>query len=333
MNLVGIKGSGESVWLGWFLVTILNKFIQICELMRDYERAERYRAAAVKITESIENEAWDGSWYRRAYFDDGTPLGSVQNSECMIDSISQSWSVVSGAARPNRMQEAMAAVLKYLVDDSEGIIKLLTPPFDEGILQPGYIKGYVPGVRENGGQYTHAAVWVVLAFAKLGMGDKAGELFHMLNPVNHTRSHMEYIRYKVEPYVMAADVYTVQPQTGRGGWTWYTGASGWLYKVGLEYIAGFKKNGYRLYIDPCIPRNWDRYEIDYRAEKGVFHIEIRNPDNVSSGVMSVIVDGKARPEGFIDLREEGYHNVEVVLGLPFSSDSGTYVIGSSKGKS
>lgn len=333
MNLVGIKGSGESVWLGWFLITILNEFVQICGLMRDYERAERYRTAAAKLTESIENEAWDGSWYRRAYFDDGTPLGSVQNSECMIDSISQSWSVVSGVARPNRMQEAMAAVQKYLVDDSEGIIKLLTPPFDEGILQPGYIKGYVPGVRENGGQYTHAAVWVILAFAKLGMGDKAGELFHMLNPVNHTRSYMEYIRYKVEPYVMAADVYTVQPQTGRGGWTWYTGASGWLYKVGLEYIAGFKKKGSRLYIDPCIPRNWDRYEIDYRAGKSVFHIEIKNPDNVSSGVMSVMVDGKTKPEGFIDLREEGYHNVEVVLGLPFSTDTGIYAMGSSSGKS
>ncbi len=333
MNLVGIEGSGESVWLGWFLITILNKFTQICELMRDYERMEIYRTAAQKLTESIESEAWDGSWYRRAYFDDGTPLGSVQNSECMIDSISQSWSVVSGVAKLNRMHEAMAAVQKYLVDESEGIIKLLTPPFDEGILQPGYIKGYVPGVRENGGQYTHAAAWAVLAFAELGMGDKAGELFHMLNPVNHTRTYMEYIRYKVEPYVMAADVYTVQPQTGRGGWTWYTGAAGWLYKVGLEYMAGFKKKGHRLYIDPCIPRNWDRYEIDYRTEKAVFHIEIKNPDNVSCGVMSVIIDGKTRPEGFIDLREEGYHNVEVVLGLPFSSDTGTYVIGSSSGKS
>lgn len=333
MNLVGIKGQGESVWLGWFLISILNRFQQICELMRDDERAENYRTAAKNLKESLELEAWDGSWYRRAYFDDGTSLGSVQNSECMIDSISQSWSVISGVAKPERMSEAMAAVQKYLVDDSEGIIKLLTPPFDEGVLQPGYIKGYVPGVRENGGQYTHASVWVVMAFAKMGMGDKAGELFHMLNPVNHTRSYMEYIRYKVEPYVMAADVYTVQPQTGRGGWTWYTGAAGWLYKVGLEYIAGFKKKGSRLYIDPCIPKNWDRFEINYRTRKGVFCIEIKNPDNVSCGVMSVSVDGKTMTEGFIDLSEEGYHNVEVVLGLPFSSDAGTYVIGSSSGKS
>lgn len=333
MNLVGIKGSGESIWLGWFLILILKRFVQICELMRDYDRAEKYRIAADNIAQSIEREAWDGSWYRRAYFDDGTPLGSIQNSECMIDSISQSWSVVSGAAKASRMREAMAAVQKYLVDENEGIIKLLTPPFDEGDLQPGYIKGYVPGVRENGGQYTHAAVWTVMAFAKLGMGDKAGELFHMLNPVNHTRTHMEYMRYKVEPYVMAADVYAVQHNMGRGGWTWYTGAAAWLYKVGLEYIAGFRKRGSRLYIEPCIPKGWNNYAIDYRTDKAVFHIEIKNPDNVSCGVMYVSVDGKTRPEGYIDLRTEGYHNVEVVLGLPFSSDADSYVIGSSSGKS
>lgn len=315
MNTVGNKGRGESVWLGWFLISILNKFKPLCILMKDTDREQKYIDFSAKILDSIEMEAWDGSWYRRAYFDDGTPLGSVQNTECRIDSISQSWSVISGVARPQRMQEAMDAVQKYLIDRNEGIIKLLTPPFDNGDLQPGYIKGYVPGVRENGGQYTHAATWVVLAFAKLGMGDKAGELFHMLNPVNHTRTSIEYSRYKGEPYVLAADVYGEHPYTGRGGWTWYTGAAGWLYKVGLEYIAGFRKKGDRLYIEPCIPHSWSRFEMSYRSGKANYRIEVRNPDAVTSGVISVAIDGKPCPEGFVSLSDDGgYHRIEVVMG-------------------
>lgn len=315
MNTVGNKGSGESVWLAWFLLSIFKKFIPLSEMMKDSGRAETYGNAAGKLLESIENEAWDGSWYRRAYFDDGTPLGSVQNSECRIDSIAQSWSVISGSAKPQRMYEAMGAVQKYLVDGSEGIVKLLTPPFDDGPLQPGYIKGYVPGVRENGGQYTHAAIWSVLAFAKLGMGDKACELFHMLNPVNHTRTSIEYSRYKCEPYVIAADVYAVHPHTGRGGWSWYTGAAGWLYKVGLENVAGFRKKGDRLYIEPCIPGSWDRFEITYRKGAACWNIEVRNPDKVSSGVVYIAVDGKPCSDGYISLADEsGYHRAEVVMG-------------------
>lgn len=319
MNTVGNKGTGESVWLGWFLISILKKFIPICNMMKDTERAEKYREAAEKLVESIEKEAWDGSWYRRAYFDDGTPLGSVLNSECMIDSISQSWSVISGVAKPQRMQEAMAAVQKYLVDSNEGIIKLLAPPFDKGDLHPGYIKGYVPGVRENGGQYTHAATWTVLAFAKLGMGDKAGELFHMLNPINHTRTDIEYSRYKTEPYVIAADVYAVHPHMGRGGWTWYTGAAGWLYKVGLEYLMGFVKKADRLYINPCVPKSWARFEIEYKTGKSVYRIEIKNPDRVSCGVSSISVDGKPCRDGYITLGDSGFHKVEVIMGPAFIS--------------
>ena len=338
MNTVGNKGCGESVWLGWFLICILHKFMPICKLMKDFQREEKYREAAARLLENIEREAWDGSWYRRAYFDDGTPLGSVQNTECRIDSIAQSWSVISGVARPQRMQEAMVAVQKYLVDRYEGIIKLLAPPFDEGLLQPGYIKGYVPGVRENGGQYTHAAAWVVLAFAKLGMGDKASELFHMLNPVNHTRTSIEYSRYKVEPYVMAADVYAVHPHTGRGGWTWYTGAAGWLYKVGLENIAGFSKKGDRLYIDPCIPHGWSRFEIVYHSGKATYNIEVRNPDGVSSGVVYISVDGRPCPEGFISLSDDGGdHRVEVVMGethkYSYEDLSEVNVTGSNNGNS
>lgn len=335
MNTVGNKGSGESVWLGWFLISILHKFIPVCRLMKDFKRAELYRDKAADLIDSIEREAWDGSWYRRAYFDDGTPLGSVNNSECMIDSISQSWSVISGAAKPKRAREAMAAVQKYLVDTSEGIVRLLTPPFDEGVLEPGYIKGYVPGVRENGGQYTHAATWVVLAFTRLGMGDKASEIFHMLNPINHTRTVFEYSRYKTEPYVMAADVYAVSPHAGRGGWSWYTGAAGWFYKVGLENITGFVKKGERLYIDPCIPTTWGKYEIVYKYRNSTFFIEVRNPDGVSYGVSHIIADGKICSKGYIDLSAPGSHNIEVVMGEPyhFASDPEPNTAGSSNGKS
>ncbi len=319
MNTVGNKGRGESVWLGWFLVTILKKFIPLCNVMKDTDRAQLYSDALEKLTQSIEKEAWDGSWYRRAYFDDGSPLGSVLNSECMIDSISQSWSVISRAAKPQRMLEAMSAVEKYLVDSNEGIIKLLAPPFNKGELQPGYIKGYVPGVRENGGQYTHAATWVVLAFAMLGIGDKAIELFHMLNPINHTRTGIEYSRYKTEPYVIAADVYAVHPHMGRGGWTWYTGAAGWLYKVGLEYLMGFVKKGNRLYINPCIPKSWTSFEIEYNTGEAVYRIEIRNPDRLTAGVSSITIDGKPCREGYITLSEQGTHRVEVIMGTPFTS--------------
>ncbi len=315
MNTVGNKGKGESVWLGWFLLSILNKFIHVCRMMKDEERERRYFEAASKLLDNIEKEAWDGSWYRRAYFDDGTPLGSVQNTECRIDSISQSWSVISEVAKQTRMTEAMGAVEKYLINRHEGVIKLLTPPFSDGDLQPGYIKSYVPGVRENGGQYTHAAAWVVLAFTKLGMGDTASELFHMINPINHTRTQIEYSRYKGEPYAIAADVYGEQPHVGRGGWTWYTGAAGWLYKIGVEYIAGFRKKGNMLYIEPCIPRNWDRFEIDYNFENSSYHIEIKNPDGVSTGVVYMAVDNKPCTDGYIKLEDDGAkHSVEVVMG-------------------
>jgi len=321
MNTVGHKGAGESVWLAWFLLSILHRFIPICRLRNDYKRAELYRIKAEQLIENVEKEAWDGSWYKRAYFDDGTPLGSVRNSECMIDSISQSWSVISGAAKPSRAREAMAAVQKHLVDADEGIVKLLAPPFSDGELEPGYIKGYVPGVRENGGQYTHAAAWVVLAFTKLGMGDKASEIFHMLNPINHTRTGIEYARYKTEPYVIAADVYAVSPHTGRGGWTWYTGAAGWLYKVGLENIAGFIKKGERLYIDPCIPSSWKSFEISYRYGNAQFYIHIKNPDGVNYGVSLIAVDGNVCREGCIDLSSPGVHHVEVIMGVPYDHSS------------
>ncbi len=315
MNTVGNKGRGESIWLGWFLYTVLKKFIPICEHMKEKDRSKRYDKISREIVESIEKNAWDGAWYLRAFFDDGTPLGSAQNTECKIDSLSQTWAVISGAGRKDRIEEALEALEHYLIKRDDGLILLLTPPFDKGNLKPGYIKGYVPGVRENGGQYTHAATWVVLAFAKLGMGDKATEMFNMINPVNHSRTSMEAARYKVEPYAVAADIYEVYPNIGRGGWTWYTGAAGWMYRVGVESILGFKKNGNKLIIQPCIPKSWQEYSISYKYVETIYEIKVVNPEGVNSGVKSLTIDGKSIREKEIKLvNDKRKHEVIVILG-------------------
>ena len=315
MNTVGNKGKGESVWLGWFLYTVLQRFIPICIAQNDKPTAEKYSEIADNISEAIEKNAWDGSWYRRAYFDDGTPLGSAENIECKIDAIAQSWSVISGLGKPHRTEEAMKAVDNYLVDHEAGIIKLLDPPFEDGVLRPGYIKGYGPGVRENGGQYTHAAAWTVLAFAKLGMGDKVGELFDLINPINHTRTQMNCLRYKVEPYVVAADVYAVHPNKGRGGWSWYTGAAGWMYRVGIEDILGIKKIGSSLYFNPCIPKEWREFQIQYRLSQTLYRINVRNPEKINRGVKKVIINGREASEGYVPLVDDGKeYIVEVIMG-------------------
>ncbi len=315
MNNVGSHGSGESVWLGWFLYVVLKKFSDICLRMNDPGRAEDYRITAVKIQTSIEENAWDGNWYIRAFFDNGAPLGSVQNSECKIDSIAQSWAVISGAGSEDRTIQAMNSLENYLVMREEGIIKLLAPPFDEGDLQPGYIKGYVPGVRENGGQYTHAAVWTVIALTLMGEGDQAWEYFNMLNPINHSLTFMEYSKYKVEPYVIAADVYAVHPHTGRGGWTWYTGAAGWMYRAGVEFILGLKKRGDTLAIDPCIPTRWTEFKINYKYNNTLYEIEVINPQGVSKGVVKVSYDGSEKYVNTIELTNDGInHKVIVTMG-------------------
>ena len=246
MNRVGEHGKGESVWLGWFLHTILWEFAKIADSRGEHKRAEAWRLHVSALKAALERDGWDGEWYRRAYFDDGTPLGSAENTECSIDSIAQSWGVMSGAAEPGRAARAMAAVDQQLVRRPEGLVLLFTPPFDNTPHDPGYIKGYVPGIRENGGQYTHAAAWTVIAFAELGDGDKACELFRMLNPIARTSSRASVQRYKVEPYVVAGDVYAEPPHVGRGGWTWYTGSAGWLYRAGLEWILGFRMRGMTL---------------------------------------------------------------------------------------
>lgn len=316
MSTVGNKGRGESVWLGWFLYSILESFTGICEYMNEPQRAERYKNIAGEIRKSVEENAWDGNWYRRAYFDNGIPLGSAENTECKIDSLAQSWAVISGAGNPERIKTAFESLDRYLINREEGIILLLTPPFDEGDLQPGYIKGYIPGVRENGGQYTHAAAWVVMAYAQLGNGDKAWELYNMLIPINHANTAMEAARYKVEPYVMSADVYAVAPHVGRGGWSWYTGASGWMYRVGIQHILGLNKEGDGLYINPSIPKHWNEYHMHYRYKETMYHLQILNPDHVNTGVKAIVVDGVTLDNNRkIDLIDDGAeHMVLITMG-------------------
>jgi cyclic beta-1,2-glucan synthetase len=313
MSLVGAGGKGESVWLGWFIVAILRPFADLAQTRGDAARATRYRRTATKLARAVE-AAWDGDWYRRAYFDDGTPLGSKENTECQIDAIAQSWSVISGAGDGERAIRAMASVNERLVRERDGLVLLLTPPFDTMEPSPGYIRGYLPGVRENGGQYTHAALWNVLAYAKLGDGDRAWELFSLLNPVNHGRTPQEVARYRAEPYVVAADVYSVPPHTGRGGWTWYTGSAGWMYRVGIEAILGVTLRAGALHVDPCIPRAWPGYEVLFAARGAKYRIQVENPRGVSRGVSMIELDGRV-VKGDIPIAQDGVeHVVRVVLG-------------------
>jgi cyclic beta-1,2-glucan synthetase len=313
MSLVGAGGKGESVWLGWFLVSILRPFADLVEARGDAARAARYRASAASLVGAIE-EAWDGDWYRRAYFDDGTPLGSRENAECQIDAIAQSWSVISGAGDPARARQAMASVDERLVHEEDGVVLLLTPPFDTMEPSPGYIRGYLPGVRENGGQYTHAALWNVLAFATLGDGDRAFALFSLLNPVNHGRTPHGVMRYRAEPYVVAADVYSTAPHTGRGGWTWYTGSAGWMYRVAVEAMLGITLRGGALHIDPCIPATWRGFEVVFAPAGAHYRIQVENPDGVCRGVVRVEVDGTPVTGDIPILRDGASHHVRVTLG-------------------
>ncbi len=307
MSAVGNKGKGESVWLGWFLYDILQKFAVICDERGEWVYGVRYRATAETLSANLDSYAWDGEWYRRAYFDNGTPLGSSQNLECKIDAIAQSWSVISGAGK--ECDKAMDSALKHLVSFDDGIIKLLTPPFDSSDLQPGYIKGYLPGVRENGGQYTHAAAWVVLAFAKMGLGNTATELFSLINPINHARTPIETAIYKTEPYAVAADVYAMAPHVGRGGWTWYTGASGWLYRTAIEGILGITKRGNELYINPCLSDNWNGYELTYRYESARYDITVKNETiavvDSNAPTVEITLDGKPVSGNSVPLVDDG----------------------------
>jgi cyclic beta-1,2-glucan synthetase len=318
MNRVGEKGKGESVWLGWFLQTTLVSFAPMAAARGEHGRATLWLAHAAALQRSLER-AWDGEWYRRGYFDDGTPLGSAASAECRIDSIAQSWSVISGAGDPGRAARAMATAVSQLVRPDFGLVLLFTPPFDHTPHDPGYIKGYPPGIRENGGQYTHAATWAVIAQAMLGHGDEAAELFALLNPINHTSSRADVQRYKVEPYVVAADIYSVAPHVGRGGWTWYTGSASWMYRAGLEWILGFRVRAGKLLLTPSIPADWPRFEILFRYASARYEILVENPDRVSRGVARVELDGMQLPPGesqIVLADDHRTHEVRVTLGEP-----------------
>lgn len=314
MNRVGHEGRGESTWLGFFIYTILGDFIPLCETRGLGPSAARYREVSRQLSTRLE-AAWDGEWYRRGYYDDGRPLGSAQNDECKIDSISQSWALLSGAVPRRFADRAMDAVRSALIVRPSRVMLLLTPPFDKSDQDPGYIKGYPPGIRENGGQYTHAAVWALMAIAKQGNGDEAAELFHMLNPINHSRTRADAERYKTEPYVLDGDVYATPPHAGRGGWSWYTGSAGWLYRAGLESILGLKRHGTSFTVTPCVPSSWDRFEIDWQYLDTRYEIVVRNPDGVWNGVVAAEVDGTAVDPHAIPLVNDGRtHAVKITMG-------------------
>jgi cyclic beta-1,2-glucan synthetase len=318
MDEVGALGRGESVWLGWFLGSLLQPFAAVAQQRGDAQHAALYRAHLAKLAEATE-AAWDGEWYRRAYFDDGRPLGSKDSAECRIDAIAQSWSVISGLGNPQRADTAMESVDKWLVDREARLILLLTPPFDKAEPNPGYIRGYVPGVRENGGQYTHAALWVVLAKALLGQGDEAHELLSFINPIKRSGDFQLARRYRVEPYVVAADIYSAQGHVGRGGWTWYTGAAGWMYRVALEHILGIKRRGEWLFVEPCIPRAWRSFTVTLRIPGAEYRIEVDNAAGVEQGVREIQLDGRvderAVTDGRVHLEERtGRHLVRVLMG-------------------
>ncbi len=290
-STVGNKGKGESVWLGFFLYTILENFIPICKERQNEQLANKYEKIKTNLKRALNTNGWDGRWYKRAFMDDGNILGSIENDECRIDSIAQSWSIISNAGDNDKKYISMESLENHLVDKENGIVKLLDPPFEKGKIEPGYIKAYLPGVRENGGQYTHASCWVIIAEAMLGFGDKALELYRMITPIEHARTREASKKYKVEPYVIPADIYGAGSLSGQGGWTWYTGSSSWYYKAGTEYLLGLKiKNGY-MYFEPCIPKDWKKYQIQYRYKESIYNITIKNIDGKNTGVSKVTLDG------------------------------------------
>ncbi|HEX6614573.1 MAG TPA: glucoamylase family protein [Rhodanobacteraceae bacterium] len=314
MNRVGHLGRGESVWLAFFLHDVLGRLIPFADARADHERARGWREAAAALAQAIERHGWDGAWYLRAYFDDGTPLGSKSNDECRIDSLPQSWAVLSGAADPVRATRGLDAALRMLVRDELGLVQLFDPPFDVSTLDPGYIKGYVPGVRENGGQYTHAAVWLAMALAQQGRVAEAWRIARLLNPLNHARTRDEVARYMVEPYVLAADVYMAAGHAGRGGWTWYTGSAGWMYRLLIESLLGVQRRGDMLSFAPCVPEDWRSWELDYRHGQTLYRVMF---ERVAPGsvVAQVLCDGALLRDGSVPLRDDGReHLIEVRVG-------------------
>lgn len=314
MNTVGNKNKGESVWLGFFLYNVIDRFIKICNHVGDLKLVNKYEEIKQKLKEALNKNGWDGRWFKRAFTDEGYAIGSMENEECRIDSISQSWGVISGAAENTKQYISMESLETYLIDKENGLIKLLDPPFEKTEIEPGYIKSYLPGVRENGGQYTHAAMWVISAFAKLGFGDKAVEYFTMINPIEHSKTKDAAKKYKVEPYVIPADIYEAKGLEGRGGWTWYTGSSSWFCKVGLEDILGLNIEDKVLRIKPCISKEWKEYTIRYKFGNTIYNIKVKNPNGKNTGVEKFILNGQEIEEKKIKLIDDGkINNIEIIM--------------------
>ena len=314
LNKVGNKGKGESVWLGFFMYIILRRILPICRDRGEEERAKRYEEISDKLKKALNTNAWDGRWYKRAFMDNGEALGSIECEECKIDSISQSWATISKAGDNDKKYIALESLENHLVDKENGIIKLLDPPFNKGSIDPGYIKSYLPGIRENGGQYTHGAIWVIIAESMLGFGDKATEFFRMINPIEHSKTKDSANKYKVEPYVIAADIYGQGSLAGRGGWTWYTGSSSWMYEAGIKYILGLNIVRDFLRVKPCIPKEWKEYSIKYRYGNSIYNITVKNENGKNTGVEKFILNGEEIPDKQVKLNKMGgiYH-IDIIM--------------------
>jgi cellobiose phosphorylase len=317
MNEIGRHGRGESVWLGWFQIEVINRFAPLLEAQGDHQAADELRQRAERLRRAVEEHGWDGEWYRRAFYDDGSPLGSKENDECRIDSLAQSWAVISGAAPKERYEQAMMSADNHLVDRDGKLIKLLTPPFNKCAKNPGYIKGYPPGVRENGGQYTHASAWFIIATSMMGRGQEAFTLFDLINPVNHTTDQRGVDTYQAEPFVMCGDVYSEGSLRGRAGWSWYTGSSGWLYQAGLEYIIGLKVHPNHFSINPCVPASWSDFSVIYKRNGRTFHVKVENESGVERGVKTLEINGKIVQGTNVPFEDPSYNEtvaVRVVMG-------------------
>ena len=310
----GMNGiNGQSVWLGFFMYDVINRFIKICEYKNDTEKVEKYNQILPKLKKALNTAGWDGKWYKRAYFKNNKPLGSNENDECKIDGISQSWAVISGAGEEEKCKTALECVENYLVDKENLIIKLLTPAFSKTELEPGYIKSYIPGVRENGGQYTHGAIWGIIANAMMKNGERATEYFRIINPIEHARTKEAVLKYKVEPYVVSADVYSNPNMLGRGGWTWYTGSSSWLFIAGFEYVLGIKKENGKLKINPCIPKDWESFIVHYKNKNARYEINVYNPEHKSTGIKTIYLDNDEKKAAEILLEENGEHRIDIIM--------------------
>jgi cyclic beta-1,2-glucan synthetase len=317
LNQVGVDGRGESVWLAWFVAAVLDEMAELADRIGDAQGGEMYRRKRRELAQAVEVFAWDGKWYLRATFDDGTPIGTSAADEARIDSMPQSWAWLSGAADPERARTCLESAWERLVVRDEGLALLFTPPFDHHEPSPGYIRGYPPGVRENGGQYTHAALWLAFALARSGDGKRAEELLRLLNPVERSRDVEAVWRYSVEPYVVAADVYRMPGRIGQGGWSWYTGSAAWMYRAWIEGVMGLRMRGETLSLDPTIPGWWDGFRLIYRHGEAVYEIQVENPESRERGVAWVELDGRRLPDGTVPLeRDLVKHKVRVRMGIP-----------------